>query len=665
MEWFFIVGPKDGGMGMSQQSTDVAHFQVENIGGIGETSVDIPPGVTVLTGKNATNRTSFLQSIMAAMGSDQATLKGDADTGSVELSIGGESYERRLKRTGGTVQFEGESYLDDPAVADVFAFLLETNEARRSVARGDDLREIIMRPVDIDEIKRDIRQLEEQKGEINDEIAKIESRKRDLPDLEQRRGDIRDSISEKRDQLAEKEDEIDSNSRDIEESRKEQEELEAKLDELRSTRSDLESVRRQIETQEESISSLQQERQELDSELAELPETPMGEHQHLDDEIGRLREQRQSLNTEISDLQSLIQYNEERLEEGDYGVVQSLDDEQEATADAVTDQLLADDEESVVCWTCGSTVEREQIEETVTRLQDLRREKVEALNELKSELDDLKSQQREAEQQQRRRDDVQGQIEDIETELERREEQIESLKERRESLTDEVESLETEVDNLESEDFDDILSLHKEANQLEFEIDSLESDLDSVTDEIEEIEAMLDRADDLRAERDELVDQLTDKRTKIDQIEAGAVEEFNEHMDAILDIMEYENLERIWIERVERTVREGRQKVDKTAFELHIVRTTENGAAYEDTIEHLSESEREVTGLIFALAGYLVHDLHEIVPFMLLDSLEAIDSNRIAELVEYFSDYAQYLVVALLPEDAQALDEEFHRITSI
>ncbi|WP_284006997.1 archaea-specific SMC-related protein [Haloarcula pelagica] len=652
-------------MGMSQQSTDVAHFQVENIGGIGETSVDIPPGVTVLTGKNATNRTSFLQSIMAAMGSDQATLKGDADTGSVELSIGGESYERRLKRTGGTVQFEGESYLDDPAVADVFAFLLETNEARRSVARGDDLREIIMRPVDIDEIKRDIRQLEEQKGEINDEIAKIESRKRDLPDLEQRRGDIRDSISEKRDQLAEKEDEIDSNSRDIEESRKEQEELEAKLDELRSTRSDLESVRRQIETQEESISSLQQERQELDSELAELPETPMGEHQHLDDEIGRLREQRQSLNTEISDLQSLIQYNEERLEEGDYGVVQSLDDEQEATADAVTDQLLADDEESVVCWTCGSTVEREQIEETVTRLQDLRREKVEALNELKSELDDLKSQQREAEQQQRRRDDVQGQIEDIETELERREEQIESLKERRESLTDEVESLETEVDNLESEDFDDILSLHKEANQLEFEIDSLESDLDSVTDEIEEIEAMLDRADDLRAERDELVDQLTDKRTKIDQIEAGAVEEFNEHMDAILDIMEYENLERIWIERVERTVREGRQKVDKTAFELHIVRTTENGAAYEDTIEHLSESEREVTGLIFALAGYLVHDLHEIVPFMLLDSLEAIDSNRIAELVEYFSDYAQYLVVALLPEDAQALDEEFHRITSI
>ncbi len=49
----------------------------------------------------------------------------------------------------------------------------------------------------------------------------------------------------------------------------------------------------------------------------------------------------------------------------------------------------------------------------------------------------------------------------------------------------------------------------------------------------------------------------------------------------------------------------------------------------------------------------------------LLDSLEAIDSARIAELVEYFADYAEHLVVALLPEDAQALDDDFNRITSI
>ncbi|WP_135305532.1 archaea-specific SMC-related protein [Haloarcula amylovorans] len=653
-------------MATSEQVSETAEFAVENIGGIDSTQVSIPPGVTVLTGKNATNRTSFLQSIMAAMGSNQATLKGDAEEGRVQLNLQGETYERTLTRAGDSVAFDGDGYLDDPEVADLFAFLLETNEARQSVARGDDLREIIMRPVDIEDIKNRIRELEAEKDDINDELATIEDRKTDIPKLEQRRNQIQDQIQEKKDELEDKEKEIDESNRDIESSREDQEELEAKLDELRSTRSDLESTRRQIETQNESISSLKQERSDLEADLEDLPETPMGDQQHLETEIEQLREKRQTLNSQISDLQSLIQYNEERLEDEDYEVLETLDEtDRSESAGSPTDELLADGEGSVTCWTCGSTVEREQIEDTVERLQERRQNLVQELNDIKSELEDLKTTQREAKQQQNEREQIERKLADIEDEIESRDAQIDSLKSQREELTDDVETLEADVDDLESDDFDEVLSLHKEANQLEFEIDSLESDLEDVTEEIEEIEDMLDRADNLREERDELLEQLTDERTKIDQIEADAVDEFNEHMDAMIEILDYENLDRIWIERVEQTVREGRRKVEQTAFDLHIVRTTENGAAYEDTVEHLSESEREVTGLIFALAGYLVHDLYETVPFMLLDSLEAIDSARIAQLVEYFEDYAEYLVVALLPEDAQALDDDVNRVTAI
>jgi hypothetical protein len=68
---------------------------------------------------------------------------------------------------------------------------------------------------------------------------------------------------------------------------------------------------------------------------------------------------------------------------------------------------------------------------------------------------------------------------------------------------------------------------------------------------------------------------------------------------------------------------------------------------------------------VFALAGYLVHDLHETVPFVVLDSLEAIDAERIAALVDYFAAYAPYLVVALLLEDAAALDDGYRRVTEI
>jgi DNA repair exonuclease SbcCD ATPase subunit len=648
-----------------QTQSGAAEFVVENVGGIDTTELTLEPGVTVLSGENATNRTSFLQSIMAAMGSSQATLKGDADEGRVRLTIGGETYERQLSRTGNQVQFSGDGYLEDPEVADLFAFLLETNAARKSVADGDDLRELIMRPVDTDAIEADIRRLESEKEQINEELSALESRKRELPELEQRRNSLREQIDDKREQLAEVEAEIDESSDDVEESQREREALEERLAELRETRSDLESVRETIDSREKSIRSLKQERSELKAELADLPDSEQARVDHLEEELSRLRSRRQKLNGDISDLQSLIQYNEERVDADGSSVFEEADIGSTGDAESVTGQLLDSQSQSVVCWTCGSTVERSQITETIDRLRSLREEKLSTLSTVKEDLESAKAEKREVEQRGRRRAEIEQKLETIEDELDQRTTQLDSLRDRRDELKTDVEQLESAVEELESADFEAILGLHREANQLEFDIDALESDLEDVVDEISEIEEFVDRADDLRDRRATVAETLTDKRTKVEQIETEAVDAFNDHMAAVLDILEYQNIDRVWIERTERTVREGRRKVEKTVFKLHVVRTTENGTAYEDTVEHLSESEREVVGLVFALAGYLVHDLHETVPFMLLDSLEAIDSTRIAALVEYFADESEYLVIALLTEDAEALSDEYTYVASI
>ena len=644
------------------EATQIPTFSVAKVGGIDETTVEIPPGVTVLAGENATNRTSFMQAIKAVLGSHNASLKGDADEGSVSMTLAGEEYHRTLTRQNGHVTFSGEPYLDDPTLADLFAFLLESNEARQIVAFEGDLRELIMRPVDVDEIKADIEQLEAEKGEINEELAEIESLKQDLPTLEQRRTSLRSEIEDVREELETKEGEIEDASASVEETREEKAELEEKLEELRSTRNDLEQVRYETKSTEESITSLNQERTELQDELEELPETPMGEHSNLDDQIQELREQKQHLDQGIQDLQSVIQFNEEMLNEEGDALLDELVDETGEQGD-LTAQLV--EEGDTVCWTCGSEVAPGAIESTLDSLRSMRTEKLEDSGTIDDEISELQSEQRAAKQQQRERDRVEDRLEGVDEEIDTRQTRREELHDRKATLTTEVEALESNVDELESQDFSEVLDLHKEANQLEFELDRLESDLADVSDEIESIEQRIAAEDDLVAERDRLLDELESCRTRIDQIEADAVEEFNTHMDAILDVLGYDNLDRIWIERLEQTVREGRQKVQQTVFELHVVRSTENGTAYEDTIDHLSESEREVTGLIFALAGYLVHDVHEVVPFMLLDSLEAIDSDRIAKLVDYFADYAEYVVVALLPEDAQALSEDYARITSI
>ncbi len=41
---------------------------------------------------------------------------------------------------------------------------------------------------------------------------------------------------------------------------------------------------------------------------------------------------------------------------------------------------------------------------------------------------------------------------------------------------------------------------------------------------------------------------------------------------------------------------------------------------------------------------------------MILHSPEAIDSDRIARLIAYFAEYPDFLIVALLQEDASAID---------
>ena len=136
-------------------------------------------------------------------------------------------------------------------------------------------------------------------------------------------------------------------------------------------------------------------------------------------------------------------------------------------------------------------------------------------------------------------------------------------------------------------------------------------------------------------------------------------------METVINVLEYENLARVWIERTETEVREGRRKVDKQMFELHIIRESDEKRVYEDDLSNLSESEREVTGLVFALAGYLVHDVQTEIPFMLLDSLEAIDSDRIAKLIDHFEAYPDYLIAALLEEDADATSDEYTLISDI
>jgi chromosome segregation ATPase len=653
-------------MSSAQLEREQMDVSATNIGGIDDTDVTVQPGVTVLAGRNATNRTSLLQALMGALGSDAVSLKGDADEGHIELTVGDETYTRTLTRRNGTIVTSGEPYLTDDEVdlADLFAFLLESNDARRAVARGIDLRELIMRPVDTEAIQTEIDQLEAEQRDLESELDDLESIADRLPDLEEQRESLDQQIEDKQEELDDKETELEQADADVEDSRADKRELEDALDELHDARESLDDTRFDLDTQRESLDALREERSEVETELAELPETPVGDIEEINEEIEQLRDRQRTIDTTVNELQTIIQFNEEMLEGTSREITDALQDDTSESAGSLTDQLVADTD-TVVCWTCGSEVSKDEIEGTIDRLQELRSDTFEERNTIRSEIDELQTEKNTLETHQRERTQLEQRLQRIETELDERETRIDELKETRDELEDEITSLEANVEDLQEEDYGDILDLHKEANQLEFELGRLQSDRENVETQIATLDDRLDERSGLEDRRDEIQEDLADLRTRIDQIEEQAVEQFNDHMETVLDLLGYANLERIWIERTEHEVSQGRRTVTQRTFDLHVIRSTDSGAAYEDTVDHLSESEREVTGLVFALAGYLVHAVYETVPVMLLDSLEAIDADRIAALVEHIADHADYLVVALLPEDAAALSDDYHRITEI
>ncbi len=643
--------PKKEIMDGQESAVKRGRLSVRNIGGIDETEVEFSPGVTVLEGHNATNRTSLLQSIMAIGGSDRVSIKGDADSAEVSLNLGGEEYQRTLTREDGQVVGQGNSPVEDPELATLFAFLLESNEARQAVARGDDLREIIMRPIDTATLKQEIREDERRKREIDNRLNELDDLAEELPELRQRRTSVIEKIEATETELSNIEAQIDAAAGSIEADKENQSAVEKKLSELRELRSELDDIRYDVETERESLDKLREEREELIEERETLPEAS-DDVETLDRELSEIRERRDQLESKLGELDSVIQFNSEMLTDSKSGIQQAL----ETDKGNPTDKLLQDSK--VTCWTCGSAVDQESIESTLSLLADLREQTAAERDEVVEEIDQLEERRNNIEQRKERRTEIERRLDRIEDEIDSVKTAIDNLEDRREELESEIESTETEVERLREATQSEVIDLHEEADQLERKLGRLSEERDSLDEEISSIESSLEEREELTAERETLSDRLVERRTRIEQVQNEAIETFNDRMDTVLDLLEYDNIGRVWIERIE-------NGNSKATFDLHIVRDSTSGAAYEDSVEHLSESEREVIGLVFALAGYLVHDVHEVCPFILLDSLEAIDADRIARLVDYFADYGRFLVVALLPGDAAALDDSYERVTDI
>ncbi len=643
---------------MSHQTNDEIRLTAHNIGGIDHTELAFHEGVNVLSGENATNRTSTLQAIAAALGSKNVTVKADAEVGEAQLEINGDTFDRTIKRTNGTHHFTGAPYTDRASLIDLFVFLSESNRARQAVVQGTNLRDVIMEPVDSEEIQAEIQRLSSEKDRLTRRRDELDALRDKAVDLEQRRQDVEAELEDAEAELADLNDRIEAVELDPEEARAEESKVEELLDQLNERSSKKQQLEFELSSHRESIESLKEEREEVNTRLAEVGSDDDATLSTLQSEIDELRETKSELETTISQLRNLLQFNRGMLGQSE-AVVDLLDGTE--SPGELTDALVAD-QESTVCWTCGSPIEVADVESTIEQVEEQLEEQVTRRKEVEAQIDQLSRRIDDIREHRKQRESLQRRWDTIDDEISAREQSCEELRSRLDQLEEDIQALEAELEDHREERDSEVLDLHEQRGQVELRIERLHDQRDQIASDLEDIEERLEDDSRLDERIQDIDDRIESERTKIERLEDQAIETFNEHMDALLEILGFENIERIWIEKTDVGNSSGRDQDPGTDFELHIVRDTADGEVYWDTVDHLSESERVVTSIMFAISGFLAHDVHQEAPFLLLDSLEAIDASRIARLIRYLEEHTEFLVVALLSEDAAALPEEYDYI---
>ncbi|UWG46323.1 DNA sulfur modification protein DndD, ATPase [Halanaeroarchaeum sp. HSR-CO] len=626
---------------MNRSEQSASHVEISNLGGIDRLEMTVPPGVNILAGENATNRSSFLKSVAAALGGDESavSLKSDADEGSVRVEIGEMTGDREYRRNGGTVQRMGSPITTESELVDTYVSIFATNPARSAIRHGGEgLRDILMRGVDTSAISERIRSLKRERDDLERELADIEQTKSDLPALREREHSLENDLETVEAEIETIEAEIET----YESTTEEIEAAKAHLEELERLRDKLGRVEREITTTEESLAEYEDEKADLTEALDDVS-IPVNRRTELEDELNRIE-------TDIADTRSTVRELSDIIANN-----QSIIEGEEAIAEFNTSEDVAaklnPKQATVECWTCGTEVNRSKIETRIETLESIRQEKNDELQERKRRKSEIESEIADIQTRESERSQLKTELREVERTIESERDALEELNEEAERLEAEISQVETRVEETEELRESDLPAAYQRLSKKEHERGTIESKLQSVRSTIDEKEAQIGETATIEEQLDECRDELEKTRGEIDRIERDLVDQFNTQMEDLIDLLDYENISRVWLERL--STDEG----SVSAFDIHVVRESADGTVYEDSLENLSESEREIIGIVVALSGYLVHDLAEAVPMVLFDSIESIDATRLENLFRYINEYAPTIVAALLPEDAAAVSE--------
>lgn len=599
-------------------------IDVTNVGGIESLERTLTGPVSIVTGTNASNKTSLLQAVAFGIGRSTVPIRSGANEAHVELKVGEKETSRTAKRKGRGIRISGDQFLDDEDDIELFerfACLLEFNDIRQAIREGRSIEDLLKEPMDLTNLESRRDELLQRKQSLKTEVGELE--------------DLEDQITSKEEELKAKRDRVDS--------------LEAKLDNLRKQQNATVNGDGEVTKLREEQASLVHKRNEHENQIQELKNAIGRIEDNLENTKSELTAAREEANSyDIDKLQSErdeIRHNLDDITDRVEVLQSVLTANREMLSSSYTGALGKETsllEDTITCWACGNEAQISNFEETLEELRDIVTEDKERREEYQPKLETIESNISEAKQARSDVTDLEADVHDLENRLENRRESLETKQQSLEGIRDDIEVIDEELANHESAQESDVTDLQEDIEDVRVNLYTARSEIERLESSIEDLQDRLDTRERKKAELDDVSEEVVALSERIRTLEQDLREGFNDAINELIDVLEYEHIERIWLDG---------------DFELIVAREVD-GVVTEDDINHLSESEREMVGLVLALAGYITYELSEIAPVLLMDTLGAFDAERTADLVAYFADEAPLLLTALLPESASTVDEE-------
>ena len=565
------------------------HIDIENIAGIRRGSARIDDGVNAVRASNWQGKSSFLAAIKAALGVGKPLQEG-TQRGSVVLETDTTTTTVSFHRQGGDIVREGTTVLDseyDRSLVELFGALDEMNPIRKAVRNGNDLEELLTKPLELEDIDGTIEETKRQRSSIESELEGAEQAANRIPTVRERINDL----ETKHEGLVERRERLSTDGSTVD-----------RRDELTSLRAERDRVEDRVARLSDTIDRIDE---RLESQKSELDTIQVPDETDIESELTALRKEFDAVKREADMVRELYTANK-RFYEADT----------EFAAQTVQHDLLA---ESVECWVCGEQVGRDAIEANLDRLKDHAEALQSEAATYEEQIGELESRRKEIRNKRQRTQRMTNDIAEMEERRAERTESLQSARERLEELTDEIEALDEQVEE-EADTLTDV----------ESELKYTAAELSEAQEELSSLEEQAERRTELEERRAELTDQIEGLRSRRDRIRRETRESFKRYMADL-------------IERFE-TGFETARLTD--SFELVVARD-----GREASLDALSQGERELLGIIAGIAGYEAFDVASDLPILLLDNLGVLTDSNVEILVDHLYERSEYLVFTSYPEN--------------